>query len=157
METLGDIIMALSVLTTFAALGISTLLAFAMMGALGLITEMSFKRIFFISFGAALILPILVGISTVGVVQDDQVREELAETMRDALPSTERLAEEIDNLAPITEEERRGLEDGTITEEEIEQRVEERIQRILPGADVQIGENEVRITTPDDSVNIVID
>lgn len=157
METLGDIIMALSVLTTFAALGISTLLAFAMMGALGLVTEMSFKRIFFISFGAALILPILVGISTVGVVQDDQTREELAEFMRDALPSSERLAEEIDNLAPITEEELRGLEDGTITEAEIEQRVEERIQRFLPGADVQIGDDEVRITTPDDSVNITID
>lgn len=157
MDNIGDIIMGLSVLLTLAMLGASTLLAFLVMGGLWFITEMSFKKIFFIAFGTALILPILFGAVTIGTLQDEDVQQQISEGLREALPSTERLAEEIQDLQPVTDDERRALEDGTLSEEELERRIEERLQRVLPGADIQVDQDGVDITTSDDTVTIRID
>ena len=153
----SDIIISIGVLLTLASFGIATFAAFGLMAALGLITEMSFRRIFYISFGIALFLPILFGGAMIGVLSDADVQATINESLTEALPSSEGLAEELSNLSPITEEERRGLEDGTVTEEEVEQRIEERLQRLLPGADVEIDNGDIQITTPDNSVNITID
>ena len=157
MDSFGDILVGIGVLLTLASFGIATFAAFGLMAALGLITEMSFKRIFFISFGVALFLPILFGGAMIGVLSDEQVQDEISAGLSEALPSSEGLVEELGDLAPVTEEELRGLEDGTITDEEIERRIEERLQRFLPNAEVQVEDGDVQITTPDNAVNITID
>ena len=153
----GEIILGLGVLLTLASFGVASFLAFGLMAALGLITEMSFKRIFFISFGLALIVPILFGGAMIGMLSQPDVQASINETLNEALPSSEGFAEELSKLSPITEEELRGLEDGSMTETEVEQRIEERVQRFLPQADVEIDNGDIQITTPDNSVNITID
>ena len=81
----------------------------------------------------------------------------LDELRRRGVRDAEQLVEELSELSPVTLEELRGLEDGTVTEEELEQRLEERLERLSPGVEVDINEGTVQITTPDNSVDITID
>ena len=164
MDSFGDIIVGIGVLLTLASFGIATFAAFGLMAALGLFTEMSFRRIFFISFGVALFLPILFGGAMIGVLSEESNQQEIAEGLREVLPSTEQFAEELTNLNPVTPEERQALEDNSLSvdereaiEQRIEGRIEERVQQIFPDAEVQVDDDGVRITTPDNSVDITID
>ncbi|WP_299192936.1 hypothetical protein [uncultured Erythrobacter sp.] len=144
-DFIGDLIIALGVLATLAMLGVGTLFAFALMGALNLVTELSFKRIFFISFGAAMILPLLLGTVVIGVLADDEVQDEIRAELRDSLPPVEEIRQTLPQLQS-------DLEDGTLDSEEIERLIEQAV----PGADVQIDDGGIRINTPDDGVAIDI-
>lgn len=157
MDSFGDILVGIGVLLTLASFGIATFAAFGLMAALGLVTELSFRRIFFISFGVALFVPILFGSAMIGVLSEEEVQTQISENLREALPSSEQLFEEIEGTFGPTDDEQRALEDGTMTPDELEQRLEERLQRVVPGADVQIEDGSVRIVTPDETVNIQID
>ncbi|BDI61327.1 hypothetical protein [Qipengyuania nanhaisediminis] len=150
MGDLGDMILALGVLVALASLGLGTLLALGLMALLGLVSEWSFRRIFFLSFGLALLVPVLLGGALVGVLQDEEVRSEISAELRDALPAASRPTDESLDFD-------RAEEDGTLSQSEQEARLEDRLQRIAPGAEVAIDENGIRITTRDDSVTIDID
>ena len=153
MEYLGEILLAISIMTTLAAVGVATFLAFGLMAALGLLTELSFKRLFFLSFGAALLLPIVVGGVTIAAVQDEGVQNEIREEMRRALPPPDEMLEDMREAVPQSDGVEGEAPDGRITAEEFEQRLEE----LIPGADVQIDSDGFRITTSDGESQVQVD
>jgi len=144
-DVIGDLIIALGVLATLATVGVGTLFTFSLMAALNLVTELSFRRTFFISFGVAMILPLILGTVVVGVLMDDQVQDEIRTELREALPPVEEIQETLPQLG-------RDLEDGTLDSNEIESLIEQ----AFPEADVQFDDGGIRIVTPDDTVTIDI-
>jgi len=140
MEFLGAIALLLAALVLLAAVGLTTIVAFALMAALGIVTEMSFKRLFFISFGLGLLAPILLGGMTVGALQDESFQREISGELRNVLPSSESVSEDLGRVLPELNEIRRGAEDGTMEPEEIERRLEE----LFPERQTQVNGDAVR-------------
>lgn len=147
MDNLGDIIAGISVVIMLAAIGVSTVVALALMAALGLITEMSFKRLFFVSFGLGLLVPMLVAGAGIAALQSSEVQNEIRAELRDALPLPAESSGDQRGVLPQIGDVQRGIEDGTLGPDELEQRLEE----LIPGSDVQIDDDGFRITTSDDA------
>jgi len=125
MEFYGPIVVALLPL---AILGVVTLAAIPLMAVMSLLTEMSFKRVFFTSFALALLAPILLGVAIGSAVEDGSLQREIQSEFRDAFSESdlsESELEEIRNVRDALTPERR---------EQIEQFFEERpeLRQILP-------------------------
>ena len=142
MDSIADFFLGIGILLTLAGLGVSTLLAFGIMAALGLVTELSFKRLFFISFGVAVLPTLIMGGILIGALQSGEVQSEISAEMREAFPNADGI--------PQFEDFRQGIEEGTIDGSELERILEES----LPGSDVQIDGDGIRITTSNDGVVI---
>ncbi|MEM9312837.1 MAG: hypothetical protein AAGA34_15450, partial [Pseudomonadota bacterium] len=64
MEFLGGLVLSIVAMVLLALVGLTTVFALGFMTVLGLLTEMSFKRLFFVSFAMALAAPVLLGLAT---------------------------------------------------------------------------------------------
>ena len=148
----SEIFLGMGVLVTLAAMGVSTLVAFGLMALMGFVTEMSFRRIFFLSFGMTLLPSVLLGAILIGVLQDDDVQTEIRAELGDAIPESRALPVNLQDRLQQLEGLRDGDREGNLDTEDIERIIEESI----PGSDVQIDDDGVRITTDDESVNIQI-
>ncbi|MBV7260094.1 hypothetical protein [Erythrobacter crassostreae] len=135
MEILGGFLL---VTVLLAMLGSVTVLAFASMALLGLVTEMSFKRMFFASFGIGLLAPILLAgwIST--QVSEESVQLELLTELNDAVSGSENVMGAIPRIREL----RQQLSDGTITQDEFETQLEQLIEE-TSGAQVELEGVEV--------------
>ncbi len=121
MEILGGALLAIILLTL---LGSVTALAFASMAFLGLVTEMSFKRIFFTSFGVGLLAPILLGLWVSSTLGDERVQREILADVTEAISGSDEVLEALPRIRELREQ----LSDGTITADEFERQLEELIQ-----------------------------
>ncbi len=134
MEILGGIALALVLL---ALIGVVTVAAIPLMVVMSLLTEMSFKRVFFASFALALLAPILLGVAIGEAVEDGSIQREIQNDFRDSFSQSD--------LSDSDLQELRDLRDALPAErrERIEQFFEERpdLQQILPPEVVDIIEN----------------
>jgi len=125
MEIVGGILLALVAMVLLAGLGIASLVAFAIMGVLGLITEISFKRLFFIGFGVGILVPLLLGMATMSALADGslerELRDELGQVVQLPVDGGNAWSEALPRLQEIS----RDRERGAITEAEAERRIEE--------------------------------
>ncbi len=146
MEILGGLLLAILLLTL---LGSVTLLAFASMAVLGIVTEMSFRRLFFVSFGIGLLAPILLGIGISSAFEEEDFQREILGELNDAYSGSENVMEAI----PRVRELRQQLSDGTITPEEFETQLEQLIEE-TSGAQVDL--EGIEVTETADGVQIEI-
>jgi len=134
MEILGGIALALVLL---ALIGVVTVAAIPLMVVMSLLTEMSFKRVFFASFALALLAPILLGVAIGEAVEDGSIQREIQNDFRDSFSQSDFSESDLQEL--------RDLRDALPAErrERIEQFFEERpdLQQILPPEVVDIIEN----------------
>ncbi|MDJ0977917.1 MAG: hypothetical protein QNI87_05215 [Erythrobacter sp.] len=125
MEVLGGIVLSVLVLALLALLGLTTVFALAFMTALGLLTDMSFKRVFFVSFAMALAAPVLLTLATYSAFEDGSLERDLRAELGDviAIPD-ERVSnwqDSLDELRQIGQD----VESGALTEQQAEERVKE--------------------------------
>ncbi len=121
MEILGGSLLAIIALTL---LGSVTALAFASMAVLGIVTEMSFKRLFFVSFGLGLLAPILLGVWVASALSDDRVQRDIMAEFNQAVTGSESVVEAIPRIRELREQ----LSDGTITPDQFEEQLEALIE-----------------------------
>lgn len=175
MDTIETIIGLLVALPLLAAVGITTLAAFAIMTVLGLLTEFSFKRIFFVSYGVALLAPLLAMgalLSTIGEPGFQQdVRNGVDQLLE--IPDDPEAAVTVGPLIPGLRQLGADIRDENLSEEEIERRVEALIEgtggevssQDAPqitqdgneGEDVTIKINGAELSVDGDTVQIEID
>ncbi|MCK0128177.1 hypothetical protein [Erythrobacter sp. F6033] len=139
MEILGGMLLITILLTL---LGSVTVLALASMVTLGLVTEMSFKRLFFVSFGIGLLAPLGLAIWASSVVSEESFQLELLTELNEAVSGSETV---IDAL-PRIQELRQQLSDGTITADEFETQLEQLIEE-TSGAQIELEGPEVKPET----------
>lgn len=108
-----------------AALGLTTLCAFILMPVLGLITEWSFRRIFFTSFLLSLFAPIVAAVSLAQSVDRMMDGRDLREVITQTIPGGEERMEQWEEAGERARETVRAAERGEITEEEAERRLEQ--------------------------------
>ena len=134
MEVLGGIALAVVLL---ALLGVVTAAAIPLMLLLGLLTEMSFKRVFFVSFAMALMAPILLGVAIGEAVQDGSIQREIEGDLGSVLSQIEFSDRDLAELR----EERDALRPEQL--ERIERVFEERpeLRQMLPPEIVEIIDN----------------
>ena len=125
MVDLETILIALVLSPLFAAVGLTTVVAFGLMGILGLVSEWSFKRIFFTSFLLALAAPIMLGIATASAIADGSLQRELREGIAQVLPGSEEIGRNWQEIGPRVEEVRNELDAGEITSDEARDRIEQ--------------------------------
>ncbi len=123
MEIVGGMLIALVVLTVLAAVGVTTLVAFALMAVLGFVTEMSFRRTFFVSFLIALLAPIILAIAG-GIAIEDGALDGLNEGVTISTQSGGEWAEAI----PRFEELREQHDSGELSDDEFEAQLEALIE-----------------------------
>lgn len=123
MEIVGGMLVALVVLTVLAAVGVTTLVAFALMAVLGFVTEMSFRRTFFVSFLIALLAPIFLAIAG-GIAIEDGALDDLNEGVTISTQSGGEWAEAI----PRFEELREQHDSGELSDDEFEAQLEALIE-----------------------------
>jgi hypothetical protein len=128
METIGGILAGLTLLTLLAAVGLTTLVAFALMTGLGLLTNMTFKRLFFMSFIMALAAPLLVGIGVYAVLQDGSLERDLRDDLAGVISIGDEVPENWAQAVPRLRDLRDQFDNGTIDEAEFERRVEKVIE-----------------------------
>jgi len=126
MESFGPIIALLVAMPFLAAVGITTLAAFALMTALGLLTDMSFKRLFFVSFFMGLAAPLLVGGAVFSIVDEPGFQRDLRDGFDQfvELPEDAGGTAKLGPLIPRLRELRADLEDSEMSEAELERRIE---------------------------------
>lgn len=134
MEILGGIALAVVLL---ALVGVVTVAAIPLMVLLGLLTEFSFKRVFFASFAMALVAPILLGVAIGEAVQDGSIQREIQSDLRDVSMQIDFSDDDLQDLR----EARDAMPPDRL--ERIEEVFEERpeLRQILPPEVVEIIEN----------------
>lgn len=157
MESFGPIIALLVAMPFLAAIGITTLAAFALMTVLGLLTEMSFKRIFFVSFFMGLAAPLLVGGAVFSIVDDARFQSDLRDGFDQfiELPEDAGGTAKLGPLVPRLRELRDDMREGDMSDAEIERRIEGLFEDAGEG-----GETGVQIEQGDetgDEVTVDID
>ncbi len=130
MEIVGGILASLVFMVLLAGVGLASVIAFALMALMGLLTEMSFKRIFFVSFGLGLLAPLLLGGAVVGALQDGSLERDLRDGLGDIVQLPEDMGEQWRETLPKLQEVSRDVDQGNLTEEEAERRVEEILSEI---------------------------
>ena len=131
MEIVGGMLVALVVLTVLAAVGVTTLVAFALMAVLGFVTEMSFRRTFFVSFLIALLAPLVLGIAG-GIAIEDGALDDLNESVTISTDAGGEWSEAFGRL----EELRNEHDSGAIDQDEFEERLEALIEE-TSGAQIE--------------------
>ena len=135
MEILGGLLVAMILLSL---LGSVTVLALASMAVLGLTTEMSFRRLFFVSFGIGLLAPILLGMGVASTVSDESFRHELLTELDDLLSGSQTVSDALPRFRELQQQ----FEDGTITRDQFEDQMEQLVEEST-GAQVEIDGVEV--------------
>ncbi len=125
MEIIGGIVASLVAMALLAGVGLMTVVALAAMLVLGLLTEMSFKRIFFVSFAIGLIAPVLLGLGIGSSIADGSFERELRGELGDIVQLPDDMGgnwnEKLSELQDISRE----VDQGNLTDEEAEARVKE--------------------------------
>ena len=154
MEIIGGIVLSLVAMVLLAALGLTTVFALGFMMILGLLTNISFKRLFFISFAMGLAAPILLGAATFAAFEDGSLERELRAELGDVitLPDDAGPGSWRDAL-PRLRELQSDIENGDLENEEIERRIEE----VFSDAGVQLNLDEIEAGNEDDAIQITID
>lgn len=153
----GGIVLVLLMTPVLAAIGVTTLAAFALMVLLGLITEMSFKRLFFVSFFMGLAAPLLLAGAMFSAFADGSFERDLRDGLDEVIALPEDQGgppENIRALIPQLRDLRDDIEKGDLSEAEIEQRIESLFK---DENGVRIGRDGLEITDEGESVRIVID
>lgn len=151
MEVLSGILVGLVALFLLAALGLTTLAAFGIMAALGFVTEMSFKRLFFVSFGLGLFAP-LVAIGALGsAFEDGRLGNDLQEGITEVFPGAQDMASNWQDIGPRIEEIERSVEAGEIDREQARDQIE---QVIADQTGIQLDLEGVPISEEDDALRI---
>ncbi|MEM7700364.1 MAG: hypothetical protein AAF251_00360 [Pseudomonadota bacterium] len=158
MESFGPIIALLIAMPFLAAIGITTLAAFALMSVLGLMTEMSFKRIFFVSFFMGLAAPLLVGGAVFSIVDDARFQRDLRDGFDQfiELPEDAGGTAKLGPLVPRLRELRDDMREGDMSDAEIERRIEGLFEDGGEGG-VQIEQGEPSDNAAGDEVTVDID
>lgn len=158
MESFGPIIALLVAMPFLAAIGITTLAAFALMTTLGLLTDMSFKRLFFVSFFMGLAAPLLVGGALFAIVDDARFQRDLRTGFEQfiELPEDAGGMAKLGPLVPRIQQLRADMREGTMSEEEFKSRVEQLFDDDGNGDEqIELGEEEGDGTG--DEVTVAID
>ena len=122
---LGGLVLLLVATPFLAAIGITTLAAFAIMSVLGLLTDMSFKRLFFVSFFMGLAAPILLGGAVFAAFEDGSFERDLRDGIEQFVDLPEDGGRNFGGTLGDLQEIGRSVERGDITEEQAEERVRE--------------------------------
>ena len=125
MVDLETLLVALVLSPLFAAVGLTTVVAFGLMALFSLVSEWSFKRIFFTSFLLALAAPIMLGIATVSAIADGSLQRELREGVAQVLPGAEEIGQNWQEIGPRVRDVRQQLDEGQIDEDEARQQIEQ--------------------------------
>lgn len=152
MEIIGGIIISLAILVMLALVGVTTIFALGLMGALALLTNFNFKQNFLISYGVGFLATILLTAGVFAAVEEGSLERDL----RAALPPPEEMSSELEAAIPKLEELRRDLESGNLEDEEIERRLED----LFSGSDstgAPINVEGVEATTDGETVRIESD
>ena len=135
MEILGGIALALVLL---ALVGVVTVAAIPLMAVIGLLTEMSFKRVFFTSFALALLAPIALGVMIGEAIEDGSIQREIQRDFSESISQAEFSDSDLQEIRQIRE----SLSDERI--QQIERVFEQnpQIRQALPPELVEIIESE---------------
>ncbi|MEP3420900.1 MAG: hypothetical protein ABJN35_04140 [Erythrobacter sp.] len=140
MEVLGGVLLAIAGIVLLAAIGLTTVVALILMAVLGFITEMSFKRLFFVSFGLGLLAPILFGIGVSSVLSDNSIQREIMSELNQSISGPENVIEVIPRISELREQ----LNDGTITPDQFEEQLEALIEE-RTGSQIELDGSGVTI------------
>ena len=153
MEIVGGLLIGLVLLTILAAVGVTTVVAFGLMALLGLVTEMSFKRIFFASFMMALAAPLILGIAGFAAIEDGSLERELRDGLGETIviPSgdPDQWRDAVPRIRELRDELRDGRIDGEEFERELEQLIEERTS-------VRIDVEGIEASNAEDAITIEV-
>nr|WP_298928365.1 hypothetical protein [uncultured Erythrobacter sp.] len=140
MEILGGLLITTILLTL---LGSMAALALASMAVLGLLTEMSFKRLFFVSCGIGLLAPIALAIGVSSMVNDENFQRDFLAEVNMAVTGSENVMEALPRIRDLREQ----LSDGTITPDQFEEQLEQLIEE-RTGAQIELDGVEVSPEAP---------
>jgi hypothetical protein len=146
MEIVGGVLASLVLMVLLAGVGLASVIAFGLMALLGLLTEMSFRRVFFISFGLGLLAPLLLGGAVVGALQDGSLQRDLRDGLGEYVQLPDDMGEQWRETLPKLQEVSRDVDRGNLTEEEAERRVEQILSEI----------DDLRITIDVDGDGLVV-
>lgn len=126
MEVFGPIIALLVAMPILAAIGVTTLAAFAFMSVLGLLTDMSFKRLFFVSFAMGLAALVLIAGMVFSTFDDPGFQRDLRDGFDQIvqIPDDPSDAATVGPLIPRLRNLRDDIENGDLSDKEIERRIE---------------------------------
>ena len=166
---LGGFVVVLLMMPVLAAIGVTTLAAFALMSVLGLLTELSFKRLFFVSFFMGLAAPLMLGAAIFSSFDDGTFERDLRdgiEQLTDArMENGQPLGGTLGELQKIGQ----SVEEGELSEQEAEERIRELFvgsqadapvqieQGTADDAEVTVDIDGVRLSQDGDTVQITID
>ncbi|MHA7818540.1 MAG: hypothetical protein ACX930_02710 [Erythrobacter sp.] len=153
MEIVGGILVALVLLTILAAIGVTTVVAFGLMALLGLVTEMSFKRVFFVSFMMALAAPLLLGIAGYAAIEDGSLERDLRDGLGETIVIPTGDSAEWRETIPRIRELRDELRDGRISPDEFERELE---QLVDEATSVRIDVEGIDASDVEDAITIEV-
>jgi len=108
------------------------------MAVLGLTTEMTFRRLFFVSFAIGLLAPILLVMGVSSALSDESFQQELLTELSDVVSGSQEFTDALPRFRELQQQ----LSDGTITPDEFEEQLEQLIEE-RSGAQVEIDGAEV--------------
>jgi hypothetical protein len=130
MEILGGFFLTTILLSL---IGSVTVLALASMAVLGITTEMSFRRLFFVSFGIGLLAPILLAMGVSSLFDDESFKQDLLTELSEVVSGSENVVQALPRIREL----RQQLSDGTITQDEFEDQLEQLIEE-TSGAQIEL-------------------
>lgn len=125
MEFLGGLVLSIVAMVLLALVGLTTVFALGFMTVLGLLTEMSFKRLFFVSFAMALAAPVLLGLATFAAIADGSLERDLRRDLGQVIDLPPEAGGNWREAIPKLRDLRDDIENGELTDQEIEQRIED--------------------------------
>jgi len=114
-------------------IGSVTVLALASMAVLGITTEMSFRRLFFVSFGIGLLAPILLAMGVSSLFDDESFKQQLLTELSEVVTGSENIVQALPRIREL----RQQFSDGTITQDEFEDQLEQLIEE-TSGAQIEL-------------------
>lgn len=125
MEILGGLLAAFVAMLLLAGVGLAALLALASMVVLHFLTEMSFRRVFFVSAGIGLLAPLLAGLAIGGAVADGSLERDLRDELGGLVQLPPDAGDQWREVLPKLRELGEASERGELTEDEAEARARE--------------------------------
>ncbi len=130
MEILGGFFLTTILLSL---IGSVTVLALASMAVLGITTEMSFRRLFFVSFGIGLLAPILLAAGVSSLFDDESFKQQFLTELSEFVAGSENVVQALPRIREL----RQQLSDGTITPDQFEDQLEQLIEE-TSGAQIEL-------------------